>query len=208
MLSLRSGSKTSLADTKKLRRPQKIQTPKHLGNSATADVYDLEPWRWHSYDRQSVYRTHRSGISDDSDAESWQGLPDSDSEEDLGFLDEAAKLLKSASNEEDTLNSAEIQRIHNSATESNEQDAAYNHDATTRPDTPCSSNSTDLTSENGQHHSEDQPQTTKGVVALAYPQLARTAPTFKHPLKSDHVSDHCLIMWAQLITRAARTLVG
>ena len=175
---------TSLADRKKLRRPQKIQTPRkpprNLVDSAAVGVDDIE-----SGDDIRTIVSHsaklrKAAVSDD---EGWQGLPDSDfedlddilskaekisnsrsnkeapdqsakplrpgvlddteaqsaqepsrlavpdSDEDRDFL---AELLKLSSNE-DLHGSAEIHEVHDSATEFNGQDSAYNLDATHAP---------------------------------------------------------------------------
>src|SRR5277367_4607248 len=100
MPSLKSRLGTSLADTKKLRRPQKIQTPRktprNLANSAAVGVDDIESDDdIHSIVSQST-KLREVGVSDD---EGWQGLPDSDFEDLDDILSKAEKISNSRPDE-------------------------------------------------------------------------------------------------------------
>jgi hypothetical protein len=67
---------------------KKIQTPKHIDPSATADLYDSKP-----HGSECI----EAGVSDD---EGWKGIPDSDFDDLDHILAKAENISNSRSDEE------------------------------------------------------------------------------------------------------------
>ena len=95
MPSLRSG--TSLADTKRLRRPQ---TPRNPAYSTAVDVFDDEHNSSVQTNVNQSVELAETGRSDNTDAESWQGLSNSEFEDLDHVLSRATSIANSRPEEE------------------------------------------------------------------------------------------------------------
>src|SRR2546430_1821553 len=100
MPSPRRGLKRSLTATNKLRRPQESHTSGDLADSTAVDVFDAERDGGVETIVNQSDELAETGTSDDTDAESWQGLSNSEFEDLDHVLSRATSIANSRPEEE------------------------------------------------------------------------------------------------------------